>query len=571
MGDVMDRTIILMYLSLAMGTMAFFIFQYFGVILVALWIIVFLFFIKKLDEGKLSMLLLGFFLLGILDCHLYFQWNTPGETLQTRILEERNGYYTGDWRIGKIRVISNEKLDTGEVYILNGKFNVMPDYPYGVIGDFKSENIVSSSKDIISENYSRKKRFFKALTEDGIDSREAAEILALSMGDSSYMEYEGKEELSTLGISHVISVSGLHLTLVYAIAAKLLGSTGGIITAFLYVILTGGKASTIRAFIMAFLMAVGVKVRQRYDGISALAGAAFILLVIRPYSLLEPGYMLSFLAVLGMQLLNKKIDRALYKLPDSLRKSLAITLSAMIFTVPYLIFIFNEVSIGGLISNLVLVPFYSILVIAGIIGYVTLDIPWIFHADIKFMAVIFKIIGGFKEVLIYKLPKPIPFTYLQGMIILTLYLTYCLYRKGHKYVVFYPLIALILVLKEPYVIFPEINYISGKKSDIIEVDYKGDNFLISGEKVKLRYVYEDMSSINRIYDEFEDEIEIKLDKNYDIIVKKNGRSLCGFIKYKDKKIMLPEHDDNDSGSKGHYYEKLKCFGDTIIEKYIDCH
>ena len=86
-----------------------------------------------------------------------------------------------------------------------------------------------------------------------------------------------------------------------------------------------------------------------------------ILTIFKPYSIFEISFHLSYLATLGIILMNKKMNNMLYKFPGKLREGISIALSAQIFTVPYLLLIFRDLSLNFIIGNLCLVPFVNIL------------------------------------------------------------------------------------------------------------------------------------------------------------------------------------------------------------------
>ncbi len=426
-----------------------------------------------------------------------------------------------------------------------------------------------------------------ALDEDG-----AGVILALSCGDSSYIDYERREEFNILGISHIISVSGLHVALIYGVLKKMCGSKFALLLLLVYVIFTGGKASTVRAFIMIVLMVMSTPVRRKYDQLSALATAAFVLLLMKPYAILDVGYVLSFLAVLGIITLNKKLTRRLYKLPNLINSSLSLTLSAMVFTLPYMIFIFKKVSLGGIISNLILIPFYTFLLVVGLGLLVFMKIPLIFTWLIYIATSLFTIIRAIEGLLINKLPLPLEFTYLHGIIILALYISYVLIKRGVNSLKYLPLVLMLLVIKETYIVFPEVNFISGKRADIVQVLYGNKNILISPQKVKIKSVYEDYGVLDRIYDEFEDELTLDLGNNYAVHVKNQGGYMKVEIAYKkevSKFIIIDnitensedatgvfsyenydiiEVEKNENTKYGHYYGTYKIIGWVVYPHYV---
>lgn len=580
----MDRPMVLIYIALAMGTSAYFLFQYFGIVVGILWFLLFLLFLKKLNDKTFAIILFLFFILPILNCQLYFNSTIREDISSCRIVEDKKSYYIGDVSSKRIEVISNDKLELGERYSFKGSFKEEKDYSKGIVGKYTVCEKAKLKTDFTAKIYKDKEEYYSNLVDSGLKEDEAGIILAISTGDTNYLSYEKKEQLNILGISHIISVSGLHLTLVYGVLSKLVGYRIALLLSFLFTLFTGSKPSTIRAFIMILMMVLGTKIRKKYDSISSLATAAFVLILIRPYYILDVGYMLSFLAVLGILIYNKKINRRLYKLPSFISNSLSLSTSAMIFTLPYLIFIFNKVSFGGFISNLLLIPFYTGEVILGIIAFLMQKVPFAFGVVVKVIKILFLIITTIENGLSQIIVSPLAFTYFQGLVILFLYLSYELIKRGVSSLKFFPIILMVLVIKEPYNVFPEVSFIEGKKSDIVEVNYKGKDVLISGDKVKFKYYYEDHTKVDRIYDEFENCMDLTLNENYKLHFKEENKNLLTFFSYKnEKKYLFKEEETKYSNSYekcdiinfesndkkvGRYYGRVKIIGPYVVRKYV---
>lgn len=594
----MDRPMVQLYMGLLAGSIIYFANSYMGITIALVGLIIYVMILLKARfKAYLTLVILGFTLLSFINCHLYFNTNEPKNTIEVRVIEKRSSYYVGTYGNKNIKIIfynmmkGEENIALGRKYILKGSFKKKADYPKGIVGEYSVTEYKTLKKDLIYKGYELKEKLYKKLSES-LDEEGVGVILALSCGDSSYIDYDRREEFNVLGISHIISVSGLHVALIYGVFKKICGGKTALFLLFIYVIFTGGKASTVRAFIMIVLMVMSIGVKRKYEPISALTFAAFMLLLMKPYALLDVGYVLSFLAVLGILTLNKKLIRKLYKLPGAINSSLSLTLSAMVFTLPYMIFIFKKVSIGGIVSNILLIPFYTFLLILGLGLLIFMRIPFIFTGLTYMTASVLTIIRGIEEILINKLPLPLEFTYLHGIIILFLYLSYVLIMRGFNSLKYLPLVLMVLVIKETYIIFPEVNFISGKKADVVQVLYEDKNILISPDKVKVRNIYEDYGALDRIYDEFEKELIIKLGDNYAIHAKKDGEKMKVDIAYKNNitrfivkdsntensedivgvfsygKYDIIEVEKNQDTTNGRYYGNFKIVGKKVYTHYV---
>lgn len=550
----MDRPMVQLYMGLLAGSILYFVNSYMGTLIAVLWMIIYLIILMKARfKAYLTAVILSFTLLSFINCLFYFYGNNPKGVIEVRIEAARTGYYLASHNNKTLKVFiegsqaEGNEIQLGRKYLVKGNFKSKPDYSKGIAGEYYVESHLSLKEDLIYKGYKLKDELYHKLSKV-INEEGAGVILALSCGDSSYIDYGKREEFNFLGISHIISVSGLHVALIYNLVKKLTGKKISLILLLAFVIFTGGKASTVRAFIMILTMAMSINVKRRYEPISSLALAAFIILLMRPYSLLDVGYVLSFLAVLSILLFNSMIERKLYKLPAAINSSLSLTLSAMVLTLPYMIFIFRNVSLGGMISNLLLIPFYTYLLVAGMGLLIFLKIPVIFNLLVYITISILTIINEIEKLLVDKLPMPLEFTYLHGIIILFLYLSYVLIRRGVNSLKYFPILLMVLVIKETYIVYPEINFISGKKADVIQVLHEDKNILISTEKVKLRSIYENYGSIDRIYDEFEEEITIPLNDNYELKVVKLYRNMELYLIYKNQVTKFITKDNNTEKS-----------------------
>ena len=166
-------------------------------------------------------------------------------------------------------------------------------------------------------------------------------ITSVSFGYKSELDEDHKSLMKNLGISHAISISGLHLALVYSILKRIFGVKLSLVIAFAYVLFTGAPASAVRAYIMILILNLGMVVKRNYSPLAALSLAGIIIILIKPYDIYNLGFILSFLATLGIILFSKKLNKKLYRLPNLFRSTIAISISAQILTFPIILLYFN--------------------------------------------------------------------------------------------------------------------------------------------------------------------------------------------------------------------------------------
>ena len=104
------------------------------------------------------------------------------------------------------------------------------------------------------------------------------------------LDSEDEYDMKNFGVIHALSVSGLHVGIVFLIFKKLFREKVSLFITFIYVIMTGIAFSSLRAFIMLFCANLGVMVKKRYNSIGGLSLSAIIIFFIAPYSVFTLGF-----------------------------------------------------------------------------------------------------------------------------------------------------------------------------------------------------------------------------------------------------------------------------------------
>ncbi len=195
--------------------------------------------------------------------------------------------------------------------------------------------------------------------------------IALLLGDSGELDYATDTDFKLSGIRHVISVSGLHVSILFALISTLtlrkrfLTALLGFPSLFLFAALAGFTPSVIRACIMSGLMLLAMLLNKEYDGATGLSFAALVMLILNPLVITSVSFQLSVGSVAGIYLFQTPIRQWILshfpvKKEQTLRKkaigwfasSVAITLSAMTITTPLCAIYFGTVSLVGILTNL---------------------------------------------------------------------------------------------------------------------------------------------------------------------------------------------------------------------------
>ncbi len=226
--------------------------------------------------------------------------------------------------------------------------------------------------------------------------KDAAGLMkALLFADKSDLDPALKAQFSSLGVSHLLAVSGLHLSIVTACLAWALDRLGvgkrkkilvlcAVIA--LYLVLTGFSLSLLRAGGMLFLSYLSCFVKRRRDPLNALFAAAGLMVLVSPASLLDPAFLLSFSSTAGILLIAGKIQRAkpatsasfakriLKKLGAFVFDSAVVTIAATTFSLPILWLFDGKLFLLTLVSNLLLAPFFTLLLFLLVFFLITLPL-----------------------------------------------------------------------------------------------------------------------------------------------------------------------------------------------------
>lgn len=242
---------------------------------------------------------------------------------------------------------------------------------------------------IIDSNYSKFhyildiiKDELASVYENVLPEKEAGTIMAMVLGEKYLLGDEIKQLYQENGISHILAISGLHISIVgvaiyYALKKLRMGLVASTILSigfvYSYGVLTNFSVSTNRAVVMYMVMLLANLIGKTFDLLSTLSLSAFIILVQNPMQIFSVGFILSFAAVLGIALICPRLN-SLFPSKISTVKSIYVSISAQVFTLPFVLYYFFQLPLYSVLINLLIIPFTSLLIIislaAGIIGII---------------------------------------------------------------------------------------------------------------------------------------------------------------------------------------------------------
>lgn len=247
----------------------------------------------------------------------------------------------------------------------------------GILGQFKKCKIIqqgSSYSWFWEEMWQIRQKSLKILRQE-LGEENGAIIGAMLLGEKNGLNEEDKNLYQRNGISHILAISGLHLMLLgLGVVRGLKMILGGnkrvafstIFIMSLYCVFTGNSISTIRATIMFALSLVAGMLGRSYDSLSALGLAAILQLFMNPYVLNNSGFLLSFLAVIGVTFLAPKLQEIMGA-NKKFYKSVCVSLSASVTTLPVLLWNYGTYPWYSVFLNLLILPAMSVLLFLAVI------------------------------------------------------------------------------------------------------------------------------------------------------------------------------------------------------------
>jgi competence protein ComEC len=226
--------------------------------------------------------------------------------------------------------------------------------------------------------WSRTRAWLRGLYDRGPRPEVGALLSALVLGRRESVPEDLVKNLQRSGTAHLLAISGQNLVLVlvsfWAILV-LLGIHGRILSLLLlvilglYTLLTGLQVSVVRSYLMMACYFGADLAWRRRDSLTALAAAALAICAIDPMQVVDVGFQLSFLAVLGLSFISPifmNFTQTGGWFWNKLRMALGVSAAAWLATAPVVLADFNLLTPGIILGNLVIVPLMSVEFMIGL-------------------------------------------------------------------------------------------------------------------------------------------------------------------------------------------------------------
>lgn len=223
------------------------------------------------------------------------------------------------------------------------------------------------------------------------DSAYRGVLVALAIGEQGAIPSEQWRIFWRTGVGHLMSISGLHITMVASLfywlafqfwargparalhmPAQRVAALVGAGAAFIYSLLAGFSVPTQRTFFMLLTVAVALWIGRTVSASRLLCIALFVVVLYDPWAVLAPGFWLSFGAVAAIFYVNANRTGQFFPLKSALRTQLAVTLGLL----PMTLALFQQVSLVSPLANAIAIPVVSLIVVPLTLSGAALGIDW---------------------------------------------------------------------------------------------------------------------------------------------------------------------------------------------------
>lgn len=257
-------------------------------------------------------------------------------------------------------------------------------------------------------------------------AKEASVMQTLLLGEKEELDAEVKALYQKNGIAHILSISGLHITLlgmgVYRLLKRLglpvrAAAVGGAMLLLIYGVMVGMSVSASRAIGMYLLQMLGIFVGRTYDMLTGLGLMALLLVLQEPERLFDVSFLMSFGAVLGICILTPVLSgdgrerdadaelevkgisawlrtvadifgdsayernkyregwrkvayEGIQRMVSTVKGGFAASVGVILFTLPVQLWFFYEIPVYSVLLNLLVLPFMSVVVAGGILSLI---------------------------------------------------------------------------------------------------------------------------------------------------------------------------------------------------------
>jgi len=306
-------------------------------------------------ERKMTTVLVIMPLLAMVSLTIYYKPQVLNEVRVTKV-------YSGSIVVQdgfRKYLITEELFFCEEGDLIKGlyQYNPLPPGNNGYAG-----NLIISEVSIKQDSLSNLVAFKKNLVNEviGVYGHDIGGLMAsLVLGSKDDIGEKRAGDMKNMGIMHILSISGFHFALLENMLKKLKLGRSSILILAVYAFFINSIPGY-RTLLTITYRTIGHYLKKDPDPITGICTALVIQTFISPYIIFKIGFLLTYLATLGIVLFHQKILSGMHYLPSAVSKSLSLTLAALSLSFPVIISLTPEFSLGVFLGNMILVPLYAI-------------------------------------------------------------------------------------------------------------------------------------------------------------------------------------------------------------------
>ena len=272
-------------------------------------------------------------------------------------------------------------------------------------------------------------RLLDILRDNHVEGREFAVTAALLLGYVDDLDSELRNDYAATGAMHILSVSGMHVGIIYIFLEFLLGflnrnKSGRMLKALLllvfiwfYAMVTGLSPCVLRSAAMLSLPIIGKSLNRSPNMYNILSASVIFILAMDPFLILDVSFQLSYLAVTGIIVLYKPIYDLYVTsawLPDKIWSILAVSVAAQIATLPITLYTFHQFPNYFMLTNIFVVPLSSLIIYIGILVLVVGYVPVVAGISAKILVFLVWLLNS-----IIHFIEHLPYSAIRGIFIST--------------------------------------------------------------------------------------------------------------------------------------------------------
>lgn len=264
------------------------------------------------------------------------------------------------------------------------------------------------------------------LEKSGFNKTELNVLIALFLGQQQEISPEIVRDYQFAGAVHILSVSGLHVGFILIFITQILKPIPNtrkgsflkllitLFSLFLFGFIAGLAPSVLRSVTMFSFVAIGMYLRQSTNIYHTLMVSVLLILLIQPYFLFDVGFQLSYLAIFFIVWLQPVFLKAWNPKNRVIKyfwDILTVSFAAQIGTLPLSIYYFHQFPGLFFITNLIIIPFLTLIMIFGVVvmvlaavDYLPIELSKILEGSIYFLNKIINYIASFEQFIFKDIP-----------------------------------------------------------------------------------------------------------------------------------------------------------------------